>query len=88
MIKDDVIYKALKLNLFIAILFIAIGALNAFLGNADTTKSIISIGILLIIISPLLRIFLELIFFIRDKNYTYILVCIVLFIIIAISIVC
>ncbi|ORM38628.1 hypothetical protein A2G94_04355 [Francisella endosymbiont of Ornithodoros moubata] len=88
MIKDDVIYKVLKLNLFIAILFIAIGALNAFLGNYDTTKNIISIGILLIIISPLLRIFLELIFFIRDKNYTYILVCIVLFIIIAISIVC
>ncbi|OEZ33203.1 hypothetical protein AS144_04210 [Francisella endosymbiont of Amblyomma maculatum] len=88
MIKDDVIYKALKLNLFIAILFIAIGALNAFLRNSDTTKSIISIGILLIIISPLLRIFLELIFFIRDKNYTYILVCIVLFIIIATSIVC
>ncbi|MFV9925407.1 MAG: DUF1634 domain-containing protein [Francisella endosymbiont of Hyalomma scupense] len=88
MIKDDVIYKVLKLNLFIAILFIAIGALNAFLGNSNTTKNIISIGILLIIISPLLRIFLELIFFIRDKNYTYILVCIVLFIIIAISIVC
>ena len=88
MIKDDVIYKVLKLNLFIAILFIVIGALNAFLINSDTTKNIISIGILLIIISPLLRIFLELIFFIRDKNYTYILVCIVLFIIIAISIVC
>ncbi|ALB01529.1 hypothetical protein ACH24_01960 [Francisella persica ATCC VR-331] len=88
MIKDDVIYKVLKLNLFIAILFIAIGTLNTFLGNADTAKSIISIGILLIIISPLLRIFLELIFFIRDKNYTYILVCIVLFIIIVISIVC
>ncbi|MFV9965465.1 MAG: DUF1634 domain-containing protein [Francisella endosymbiont of Hyalomma asiaticum] len=88
MIKDDVIYKVLKLNLFIAILFITIGALNAFLGNSDTIKNIISIGILLIIISPLLRIFLELIFFIRDKNYIYILVCIVLFIIIAISIVC
>ncbi|APC91599.1 MULTISPECIES: DUF1634 domain-containing protein [Francisella] len=88
MIKYDVIYRALKLNLFIAILIIAIGVLNTFLGNSNTTKSILSIGILLIIISPLLRILLELIFFIKDKNYTYILVCIVLFTIIAISIVC
>ncbi|ORU46107.1 DUF1634 domain-containing protein, partial [Francisella tularensis] len=39
-------------------------------------------------ISPLLRIFLELIFFIKEKNYTYVLVCIILFVIIAISVVC
>ncbi|APC94432.1 hypothetical protein KX02_935 [Francisella tularensis subsp. novicida] len=88
MIKENVIYKALKLNLFVAILFIIIGALNAFIGNYCVTKSIISIGILLIIISPLLRIFLELIFFIKEKNYTYVLVCIILFVIIAISVVC
>ncbi|AJI45656.1 hypothetical protein AQ14_20 [Francisella tularensis subsp. novicida D9876] len=88
MIKENVIYKALKLNLFVAILFIIIGALNAFLNDANTTKIIIDIGILLIIISPLLRIFLELIFFIKEKNYTYVLVCIILFVIIAISVVC
>ncbi|ABI83074.1 DUF1634 domain-containing protein [Francisella tularensis] len=88
MIKENVIYKSLKLNLFVAILFIIIGALNAFTGNYSITKNIISIGILLIIISPLLRIFLELIFFIKEKNYTYVLVCIILFVIIAISVVC
>ncbi|NDT14621.1 DUF1634 domain-containing protein [Francisella tularensis subsp. holarctica] len=88
MIKENVIYKSLKLNLFVAILFIIIGALNAFTGNYSITKNIISIGILLIIISKLLRIFLELIFFIKEKNYTYVLVCIILFVIIAISVVC
>ncbi|MDE4994481.1 DUF1634 domain-containing protein, partial [Francisella tularensis subsp. holarctica] len=57
-------------------------------GNYSITKNIISIGILLIIITPLLSIFLELIFFIKEKNYTYVLVCIILFVIIAFSVVC
>ncbi|MDE5010919.1 DUF1634 domain-containing protein, partial [Francisella tularensis] len=65
---ENVIYKSLNLNLFVAILFIIIGAQNAFTVNYSITKNIISICILLIIISPLLRIFIDLIFFIKEKN--------------------
>ncbi|MDE5019002.1 DUF1634 domain-containing protein, partial [Francisella tularensis subsp. holarctica] len=75
-------------NLFVEILFIIICALNSIKVNYTISKNIISIGFLLIIISPLLRFFLELIFFINEKNYTYVLVCIILFVIIAISVVC
>ncbi|QIW10290.1 DUF1634 domain-containing protein [Francisella sp. LA112445] len=86
--KNIAIYKVLKLNLGIAILALIAGAIYRILQGPNSSLELINIGILLIIISPLLRIFLELVFFLREKNYTYILICLVLFIIILISIIC
>ncbi|MED7787775.1 DUF1634 domain-containing protein [Francisella sp. 19X1-34] len=78
----------MKLNLGIAILALIIGAVYRISQGHGSSFMLINLGILLIIISPLLRIFLELIFFIKEKNYTYITICLVLFIIILISIIC
>ncbi|WP_224732686.1 DUF1634 domain-containing protein [Francisella sp. SYW-9] len=78
----------MKLNLGIAILALITGAIYRISQGSSSSLELINLGILLIIISPLLRIFLELIFFIKEKNYTYILICLILFIIILISIIC
>ncbi|GAB4223204.1 MAG: hypothetical protein Kow0076_5400 [Francisella sp.] len=88
MIKEKVIYKILSLNLFVAILFIILGASYSLLGKVQITKTIIDIGILLIICSPLFRVILELIFFIKEKNYIFVSICLILFAIITISIFC
>nr|WP_150468275.1 DUF1634 domain-containing protein [Francisella sp. SYW-9] len=86
--KNIAICKILKLNLGIAILALITGAIYRISQGSSSSLELINLGILLIIISPLLRIFLELIFFIKEKNYTYILICLILFIIILISIIC
>lgn len=86
--KDLVIYEFLKLNLSVAILALVVGVIYRFLGDTNIAMSIINLGLFLIIMSPVLRIILELFFFIKQRNYTYILVCLALFVIIAISIIC
>ncbi|XSZ47642.1 DUF1634 domain-containing protein [Francisella noatunensis] len=88
MIKDNVIYRVIKLNLSLAVFIICLGAVDAIFGSCDIAKNIVNIGIFLIIITPVLRILLEFIFFIKAKNYTYMLICLLLFLIIAVSIVC
>ncbi|MEY8767395.1 DUF1634 domain-containing protein [Francisella philomiragia] len=88
MIKDNVIYRVIKLNLSLAVFIICLGAIDAIFGSRDIAKNIVNIGIFLIIITPVLRILLEFIFFIKAKNYTYMLICLLLFLIIAVSIVC
>jgi hypothetical protein len=65
--KNIAIYKILKLNLGIAILALITGAIYRISQGSNSSLELINIGILLIIISPLLRIFLELIFFIKEK---------------------
>ncbi|API86907.1 DUF1634 domain-containing protein [Francisella uliginis] len=86
--KNIVIYKVLKLNLTIAIVALILGAIHRIIQGPNPSLELINTGILLIIISPILRILLELIFFIKEKNYTYILICLILFIIILISVIC
>ncbi|MED7819796.1 MULTISPECIES: DUF1634 domain-containing protein [unclassified Francisella] len=86
--KNIFIYKTLKLNLSIAIIALVIGAIYKLFDNSSLPIELINLGILLIIISPILRILLELIFFIKEKNYTYVSICLILFIIILISIIC
>lgn len=88
MIKDNVIYRVIKLNLSLAVFIICLAAVDAIFGSRDIAKNIVNIGIFLIIITPVLRILLEFIFFIKAKNYTYMLICLLLFLIIAVSIVC
>ncbi|WP_434061681.1 DUF1634 domain-containing protein [Candidatus Francisella endociliophora] len=55
--------------------------------NNSISNEIMNTGLLLLIISPVLRICLELVFFVKEQNYTYIIICLALFIIIAISII-
>ncbi|MEY8765601.1 MULTISPECIES: DUF1634 domain-containing protein [Francisella] len=88
MIKDNVVYRVIKLNLSLAVFIICLGAIDAIFGSSEIAKNIVNFGIFLIIVTPVLRILLELIFFIKAKNYTYILICLILFLIIAVSIVC
>ncbi|AIT08718.1 hypothetical protein LO80_01160 [Candidatus Francisella endociliophora] len=86
--KENVIYKVLRLNLFIAIIAMLIGGVCHFLEyNNSISNEIMNTGLLLLIISPVLRICLELVFFVKEQNYTYIIICLALFIIIAISII-
>ncbi|WP_409254765.1 DUF1634 domain-containing protein [Francisella adeliensis] len=51
-------------------------------------SQILNIGILYIILMPVIRVFMELGYFTKKRNYIYISVCISLIIVIAISIVC
>ncbi|AJI74715.1 hypothetical protein BZ13_221 [Francisella philomiragia subsp. philomiragia ATCC 25015] len=88
MIKDNVIYRVIKLNLSLAVFIICLGAVDAILVSPYVAKNIVNLGIFLIIITPVLRILLEFIFFIKAKNFTYMLICLLLFLIIAVSIVC
>ena len=97
--KDNLIYKILKTNLLISIIALIIGLISQTIeflickGCSLTTHtashyiSFTNIGLFLIIITPVLRIFLELCFFIKEKNNTYIIICLILFAIIAISII-
>lgn len=68
MIKDNVIYRVIKLNLSLAVFIICLGAVDAIFGSRDIAKNIVNIGIFLIIITPVLRILLEFIFFIKAKK--------------------
>jgi uncharacterized membrane protein len=85
--KDQIVYKVLHLNLLLAIIALVIGVTTKFVAHMTIGSIILNIGIFLIIISPVLRVLLEMIFFIKDRNYTYIIICLILFIIITISII-
>ena len=89
--KDQIIAKTLKLNLTIAIYVLIIGfILQLFTVNQShyLSNEVINAGLLYVIFMPILRIILEFTFFLKTKNYTYIVICLLLFIVIAISIVC
>jgi uncharacterized membrane protein len=95
--KNNIITKILKLNLTFSILAIAIGlilmtisVINANNYSVDFAEQLVAmkimkIGVLLILISPLLRIFIELYFFIKEKNNVYILITLLLLIVIGVS---
>jgi len=83
--KNKIITKVLKLNLATVIIILLTGfIMHKF--HRDLATVIINIGILYLICMPLIRVLLELIYFIKTKNYTYIVVCLTLFAIIVISI--
>ncbi|QIV94591.1 DUF1634 domain-containing protein [Allofrancisella frigidaquae] len=99
MTKNQIIYKVLKSNLIISIVILIIGFFyrsyevincsSQYIINYQETVAIkiINFGLFLIIIFPVLRIFLEFCFFIKEKNYTYIIICLLLFSVIGISII-
>jgi len=87
MSKDTIIAKVLKLNLTIAVTIMILGLTAQILQQSFYTK-IINIGLLYLIFMPVIRILLESIYFIKTKNYTYTVICLLLFAVIAISIVC
>ncbi|BCD90739.1 hypothetical protein fh0823_08780 [Francisella halioticida] len=73
--KNIIIYKVLKFNLSLAIIALTLGAIYRIIQDPNPSLKLINIGILLIIISPILRILLELIFFVKEKNtYMYLFV--------------
>lgn len=73
--KNIIIYKVLKFNLSLAIIALTLGAIYRIIQDPNLSLKLINIGILLIIISPILRILLELIFFVKEKNtYMYLFV--------------
>ena len=83
--KSQIIAKVLKINLTLAVSIIIIGLFSQILKQSCSDK-IISIGLLYVILMPVIRALLELIYFIKTKNYTYIVICLVLFAVIGISI--
>ena len=97
--KNDITYKIIKLNLTISIILLVIGlglsiyhdfSIDNFIVNLNSeyfATSIMNIGILLLILTPLFRILIELVFFIKEKNYTYVYICIALLIIVSISVI-
>lgn len=87
MTKNQIIAIILKLNLTIAISVLIVGLVSQMLHESFATK-IINIGLLYVILMPVIRVLLELIYFIKTKNYTYITICLLLFAVIAISIGC
>ena len=84
--KSEIIAKILKLNLTAAILILLAGFITQKYHN-NLSNMVINIGLLYMISMPVIRVLLELIYFIKTKNYTYIVICLLLFAIIAISIV-
>lgn len=97
--KNDIICKIMRVNLWVSVIILLIGFAilikediqsNNFLVQLTRhtfATTVLDIGILFIIINPVLRIILELYFFIKEKNYMYISICLMLFVIIVISIV-
>ncbi|MFT4694674.1 MAG: putative membrane protein [Francisella sp.] len=83
--KSQIIAKVLKINLTLAVSILIIGLFSQILKQSCSDK-IISIGLLYVILMPLIRVLLELIYFIKTKNYTYIVICLALFAVIGISI--
>jgi uncharacterized membrane protein len=83
--KSQIIAKALKINLTLAVSILIIGLFSQILKQSCSDK-IISIGLLYVILMPVIRVLLELIYFIKTKNYTYIVICLALFAVIGISI--
>ena len=85
--KSQIIDKVLKLNLMITLSILVIALILQIFHQTFSTK-IINVGLLSMILIPVIRILLELIYFIKTKNYTYIIICLALFAVIAISIIC
>ncbi len=83
--KSQIIAKVLKINLTLAVSILIIGLFSQILKQSCSDK-IISIGLLYVILMPVIRALLELIYLIKTKNYTYIVICLVLFAVIGISI--
>ena len=89
--KDQIIAKTLKLNLTIAISVLIIGFILQLFTVSQShclSNKVINAGLLYVIFMPILRVILEFTFFLKTKNYTYIAICLLLFVVIAISIVC
>ena len=87
MSKNQIIAIILKLNLTIAIFILIIGLFLQIFHESFATQTI-NIGLLYVILMPIIRVLLELIYFIKTKNHTYITICLLLFTVIAISIGC
>ncbi|AJC49023.1 hypothetical protein SD28_04925 [Allofrancisella guangzhouensis] len=99
MTKNQIIHKFLKSNLYISIVTLVIGFFYRtyevitcsaqHITNCQEMLAIkiINFGLFLIIVFPVFRIFLEFCFFIKEKNYTYIIICLLLFVVIGISII-
>ncbi len=98
--KNKVVIFILKLNLWLALIICFIGFIGLsieiihngnynyiFAENLFSTH-IIELGILLLLVMPITRVVLEFIFFIKNKNYEYIIICLLLFAIVVASIVC
>ena len=95
--KNDAIAKIIKINLFLSMTAIKIGLIvmivNVIQANNYSitfaeqlvATKIMTIGVFLILINPLLRILIELYFFIKEKNNVYILITSLLLVVIAIS---
>lgn len=89
MTKNKLFSILLKLNLTTAVILLIIGLICHLMYKQSILASqILNIGILYIILMPVIRVFMELGYFTKKRNYTYISVCISLIIVIAISIVC
>lgn len=84
--KNQIIAKILKLNLTIAVPILIVGLILQIFDQNFSTK-IINIGLLYVILMPVIRVLLELLYFIKIGNYTYIVICLALFVVIAASIV-
>ena len=84
--KNQIIAKILKLNLTIAVSILIVGLILQIFDQNFSTK-IINIGLLYVILMPVIRVLLELLYFIKIRNYTYIAICLALFVVIAASIV-
>ena len=84
--KNQIIAKILKLNLTIAVSILIVGLILQIFDQNFSTK-IINIGLLYVILMPVIRVLLELLYFIKIVNYTYIVICLALFVVIAASIV-
>ncbi|QLE78255.1 DUF1634 domain-containing protein [Francisella sp. Scap27] len=89
MTKNKLFSILLKLNLTTAVILLIIGLICHLMYKQSILASqILNIGVLYIILMPVIRVFMELGYFTKKRNYIYILVCISLIIVIAISIVC
>ena len=85
--KSEIIARVLKINLAVAVTILISGLILQIL-HKDFSAQIINVGLLYIILMPVIRVLLELIYFIKTKNYTYIVICLALFVVIGISIAC
>lgn len=97
--KNEITYKIIKLNLIISIFLLVVGLclsiyhnfnIDNFIVNLHSryfATKIMDVGILFLILTPLFRILIELVFFIKEKNQTYVYICVTLLIIISISII-
>lgn len=89
MTKNKLFSILLKLNLTIAIILLIIGlTCHLMFKQSILASQILNIGIMYIILMPVIRVFMELSYFLKKRNYTYISICIVLITVITITIVC